>query len=215
MGKQILIILGGGRPKGNTAQLVAAFTQGAEAAGHTVETLSLMKNEVKGCLGCNACRYGKPCVQRDAFNGLVPKIKAADCIVFASPLYFWTLSARIKAFIERFYCIAEEDPAPPLGRYEKYPVKDCALLMTAADNFFWTFQQAESYYKFAVVITSVFMIGECCWRAAAETPMVHPRLAKQTTWNGPLLLDRLCTLQKHRPDFWDLLCCILINRLGE
>lgn len=151
MRKQILIVLGGGRPKGNTAQLVEAFTRGAEAAGHTVETVSLMKNEVKGCLGCNACRYGKPCVQRDAFNGLVPKIKAADCIVLASPLYFWTLSARIKAFIERFYCIAEEDPEPPLGRYEKYPVKDCALLMTAADNFFWTFQQAESYYKFAVV----------------------------------------------------------------
>ena len=151
MGKQILIVLGGGRPKGNTVQLVEAFTRGAEAAGHTVETVSLMKNEIKGCLGCNACRYGKPCVQRDAFNGLVPKIKAADCIVFASPLYFWTLSARIKAFIERFYCIAEEDPDPPLGRYERYPVRDCALLMTAADDFFWTFQQAESYYKFAVV----------------------------------------------------------------
>ena len=151
MRKQILIVQGGGRPKGNTAQLVEAFTRGAEAAGHMVEAVSLMKNEVKGCLGCNACRYGKPCVQRDAFNDLVPKIRAADCIVFASPLYFWTLSARIKAFIERFYCIAEEDPDPPLGRYEKYPVKDCALLMTAADDFFWTFQQAESYYKFAVV----------------------------------------------------------------
>ena len=126
MKKHILIVQGGGRPKGNTAQLVSAFTQGAESAGHTVETVSLLKNEVKGCLGCNACRYGKPCVQKDAFNDLVPKIRAADCIVFASPLYFWTVSARIKAFIERFYCIAEEDPAPPLGRYEKYPVKDCA-----------------------------------------------------------------------------------------
>ena len=151
MGNQILIVQGGGRPKGNTAQLVAAFTQGAESAGHTVEMVSLLKNEVKGCLGCNACRYGKPCIQKDAFNDLIPKIKAADCIVFASPLYFWTLSARIKAFIERFYCIAEEDPAPPLGRYEKYPVRDCALLMTAADDFFWTFQQAQSYYQFAVV----------------------------------------------------------------
>ena len=151
MKKHILIVQGGGRPKGNTAQLVSAFTQGAESAGHTVETVSLLKNEVKGCLGCNACRYGKPCVQKDAFNDLVPKIRAADCIVFASPLYFWTVSARIKAFIERFYCIAEEDPAPPLGRYEKYPVKDCALLMTAADDFFWTFQQAQSYYQFALV----------------------------------------------------------------
>ncbi|MFR7991089.1 MAG: hypothetical protein ACLU5F_10890, partial [Anaerovoracaceae bacterium] len=57
----------------------------------------------------------------------------------------------LKAFIERFYCIAEEDPAPPLGRYERYPVKDAALLMTSADNFFWTFEQAESYYRFAVI----------------------------------------------------------------
>lgn len=149
--KDILVIQGGGRPGGNTAQLIDSFTRGAEEAGHRVEVISLMKNEVKGCLGCNACRYGKPCIQKDAFNDMVPKIKAADCMVFASPLYFWTVSSRLKAFIERFYCIAQEDEAPPLGRYEKYPVKDCALLMTAADNFFWTFEQAVSYYNFALV----------------------------------------------------------------
>lgn len=149
--KQILIVLGGGRARGNTAQLAEAFRRGAEEAGHRVETVSLMKEEVKGCLGCNACRYGKPCVQKDAFNSLIPKIQGADLVVFASPLYFWTVSARLKAFIERFYCMAEEDPNPPFGRYEKYPVKDCALLMTAADNFFWTFEQAVSYYRFAMV----------------------------------------------------------------
>ena len=149
--KKILIIQGGGRPNGNTDQLVKAFTKGAVDAGHEVEIISLIKNEVKGCLGCNACRYGKPCVQKDGFNEIVPKIKAADLLVFASPLYFWTISSRIKAFIERFYCIAEEDNAPPLGRYERYPEKDCALLMTAADNFFWTFEQAVSYYNFTLV----------------------------------------------------------------
>ena len=149
--KNILIIQGGGRAKGNTSQLVDSFINGVKESGHSVELISLVKNEVKGCLGCNACRYGKPCVQKDSFNDLVQKIKSADCIVFASPLYFWTISSRIKAFIERFYCIAEEDTNPPLGRYEKYPVKDCALLMTAADNFFWTFEQAVSYYQFAVV----------------------------------------------------------------
>lgn len=83
--KKILIIQGGGRPKGNTAQLVEHFAAGARESGHTVEIISLLKNEVKGCIGCNACRYGRPCVQKDAFNDLVPKIKEADCIVFASP----------------------------------------------------------------------------------------------------------------------------------
>lgn len=149
--KNILVIQGGGRANGNTAQLVSSFAKGVEDAGHKVEIVSLMKSEVKGCLGCNACRYGKPCIQKDSFNDIVPKIENADMVVFATPLYFWTISSRLKAFIERFYCIAQEDPEPPLGRYEKYPVKDCALLVTAADDFFWTFEQVTSYYKFAIV----------------------------------------------------------------
>lgn len=149
--KNILVVTGGGRAKGNTARLVDAFIRGAEEAGHQVERVSLLKTAIQGCIGCNACRYGKPCIQNDGFNELVPSIKSADLIVFASPLYFWTISSRLKAFIERFYCIAEEDPNPPFGRYEKYPVKDSALLMTSADNFFWTFEQAASYYKFAIV----------------------------------------------------------------
>ena len=149
--KNILVIQGGGRANGNTSQLVDAFIRGAKEAGHSVEKIPLNKTEVKGCIGCNACRYGKPCVQKDGFNELVPKIKSADLIVFASPLLFWTLSSKIKAFIERFYCIAEEDSNPPLGRYERYPIKDAALLMTSADNFFWTYEQAVSYYKFAII----------------------------------------------------------------
>ena len=149
--KNILVVQGGGRAKGNTAQLVDSFIKGATEAGHTVEKINLNQTEVKGCIGCNACRYGKPCVQKDGFNDLVPKIKAADLIVFASPLLFWTLSSKLKAFIERFYCIAEEDPAPPLGRYERYPIKDAALLMTSADNYFWTYEQVVSYYQFAII----------------------------------------------------------------
>lgn len=151
MMKKILIILGGGRKKGNTAQLVDAFMKGAMEAGHATELISLNQLQMNGCIGCNACRYGKPCAQKDDFNSLVPKILEADLLVFASPLYFWTISSKIKAFIERFYCIAQKDDNPPLGRYEKYPVHDCALLMTSADDFFWTFEQAVSYYQFTMV----------------------------------------------------------------
>ena len=149
--KKVLIVLGGGRANGNTAQLANAFMKGAKEAGHEVELISLNQLNVNGCIGCNACRYEKPCIQKDDFNSLVPKIKEADLLVFASPLYFWTISSKIKAFIERFYCIAKEDQNPPLGRYERYPVHDCALLMTSADNYFWTFEQAVSYYHFTMI----------------------------------------------------------------
>ena len=151
MGKNILIVQASGRMNGNTVQLAEAFRKGAEDAGHNTETILLAKNEVKGCIGCNACRYGKPCIQKDSFNSFVPKIKGSDLIVFASPLHFWTISSRLKAFIERFYSIAEEDPNPPYGQYERYPVKDSALLMTSADDLFWTFEEAVSYYRFCIV----------------------------------------------------------------
>ena len=148
---KILLVLGNCRRKGNTEQLAEAFARGASDAGHDVETADLRKLKVNGCLGCNACRYGKPCVQKDDFNSLVPDIKEADLIVFASPLHFWMLSSSILAFIERFYCIAEEDLNPPRGRYEKYPVKASALLMTSADDNFWTYSKAKEYYEYAVV----------------------------------------------------------------
>lgn len=149
--KKILVILGGGRANGNTNQLVDAFIHGARDAGHEVEKISLLKTQVQGCLGCNACRYGKPCIQKDDFNALVPKIKEADLLDFASPLLFWTISSKLKAFIERFYCLAQEDAHPPYGRYEKYPVKDAALLMTSADDLFWTYEQAIAYYRFTII----------------------------------------------------------------
>lgn len=149
--KKILLVQGGGRPGGNTEQLVEAFAKGAAAAGHEVEIISLQKVRVNGCLGCNACRFGKPCVQKDHFNALVPKIRDTDLLVLASPLLFWTFSAKLKAFLERFYCIAEQDSNPPLGRYEKYPELDAALLMTAADDLFWTFELAVAYYRFNVI----------------------------------------------------------------
>ena len=56
--KNILVVQGGGRVNGNTSQLVDAFIGGAKEAGHTVDKISLNKTEVKGCIGCNACRYG-------------------------------------------------------------------------------------------------------------------------------------------------------------
>lgn len=149
--KDILAVVGSGMRRGNTARLVDAFAQGAEEAGHRVTQVFLGDKTINGCNGCNACRWNKPCVQKDDMRAIYPLYERCDTVVLASPLYFWSLSARIKAFLERLYATAAEDPDPPLGRYEKHMEKDCALLMTAADDFFWTFEQAVSYYRFNCV----------------------------------------------------------------
>lgn len=149
--KNILVVVGATKRKGNTDLLAESFISGAIAAGNNVHKVFLGEKNIHGCWGCNACRYNKPCVQKDDMQSIYPLIEQADTIVLASPLYYWTISAQLKAFIERFYALSMEDSSPPLGRYEKYPEKNCALLLTAADNFFWTFEQAVSYYKFAII----------------------------------------------------------------
>lgn len=62
--KNILVIQGGGRVNGNTSQLVDSFIQGAKEAGHIVEKISLNTIEVRGCIGCNACRHEKNVYKR-------------------------------------------------------------------------------------------------------------------------------------------------------
>ena len=86
--KKILVIVGGGRPRGTLPNWWTRLSAEHRRLGTRWEKVSLLQTEVKGCLGCNACRYGKPCVQKDGFQGVADKILAADLIAFASPLYF-------------------------------------------------------------------------------------------------------------------------------
>ena len=148
---KLLVIVGSGRIKGNTDRLADAFIEGATKSGHQVNKVYLGDKTIHGCNGCNACRWGKLCVQKDDMQAIYPLYNACDMVVLASPLYFWTISARLKAFLERLYAVAEPDDNPPKGRYEKHADKDCALLMTAADDLFWTFEHAVSYYRFNCV----------------------------------------------------------------
>lgn len=147
----ILVVVGSGRKGGNTDQLADAFIEGTVQAGHVTAKVFLGDKILNGCTGCNACRWGKPCVQKDAMTDIYPLYMRCDTVVLASPLNFWTITSRLKAFLERLYAVAEEDPAPPKGRYERYAQKNCALLMTAADDLFWTFELAVAYYRFNCV----------------------------------------------------------------
>jgi len=176
--KNILAVIGGGRPKGNTEQLVDAFAQGAETAGNQVEKILLRKTEVKGCTGCNACHRTGFCVQKDDFNSLIPKIRKANLIVFASPLYYWTISSQLKAFIDRFYSIEEKEL--PLHSHEKYAQKDSVLLMTAADHSSGHLNRRFRIINspWSIILASV--IRGCCWQAAVAAHTESLRLREQT-----------------------------------
>ena len=103
--KNILILTGSPRVGGNSDLMAEAFQKGAEAAGHKVVRYDAGRNAILPCRACDACfSGGKACVWDDRFsNELAPLIEAADVIVLATPLYWYTFPTQLKAAIDKLY----------------------------------------------------------------------------------------------------------------
>ncbi len=104
-----IAILNGSPKIGNTAAMVNAFAEGAKAAGHDVEILHVGKMKIAGCLGCEYCHTkgeGK-CIQQDDMAKVMPAYLESDMIVFATPIYYFDMTAQLSAAIQRVYCIGK------------------------------------------------------------------------------------------------------------
>lgn len=101
---RIVVLVGSVRRGGNTELLARAFAEGA-AANHEVELVSVADYSIHPCTGCNCCctSEGNRCVQRDDMSEIFEKLRRADTVVIASPVYFYGLSARLKALIDRLH----------------------------------------------------------------------------------------------------------------
>ena len=106
---KVLVLNGSPHPNGATTDMVSAFEKGAKETGHEVITFAVARMNVKGCLGCEYChtKGEGQCVQKDDWEKVLPAYKDCDMIVFASPIYYFTLTAQMEAAIQRVYCIGQ------------------------------------------------------------------------------------------------------------
>ena len=140
MGKNIVILNGSPRQKGNTSMLVKAFTEGAESAGHTVTGFFLGGMDIHGCKGCFGGHSSRecPCVQQDDMNKIYPAVKDSDVVVLASPLYYWTMSGQIRTALDRLFALEEGD-----GNLLRGNGRGSVLLMAAEGH---GFEDAMLYF---------------------------------------------------------------------
>ncbi|MFA5145982.1 MAG: flavodoxin family protein [Candidatus Omnitrophota bacterium] len=101
---KILGIGGSPRKGGNTDILLDKALEGAGSAGASVEKIVLNDLEFKPCQECGGCRKTGACVIRDGMCAIYDKIKEADGLILASPVFFGSLSAQMKTMIDRFQC---------------------------------------------------------------------------------------------------------------
>lgn len=103
--KKVLILSSSPRKGGNSDILCDEFARGAAEAGHAVEKIRVAEKKIGYCTGCYACQKTGKCVQKDDARGVIDKMLAADVIVLATPVYFYTMCAQLKALIDRTVAI--------------------------------------------------------------------------------------------------------------
>lgn len=106
---KILLLTGSPRKNGNSSAMADAFTAGAEGAGHEVVRFDVASMNIAGCQGCEYCHSQGDgmCIQQDDMQQIYPHLADCDAIVFASAVYYWTLTAQLQAALHRFYAVGK------------------------------------------------------------------------------------------------------------
>ncbi len=135
---KIVVLEGSPNRKGSTSLLADSFRRGAEEAVHTVELIDTAHADVHPCTGCIHCGYEGPCAQKDDVEGIRKKILDADMMVFATPLYYYGMSAQLKTMIDRFCAFNSS--------IQRKHMKS-ALITVAWNSDDWTFEALEAHYR--------------------------------------------------------------------
>lgn len=123
MGKKVLILSGSPRKNGNSDLLCDEFMRGAVEVGHEVEKIRVQEKKVACCVACYACRDSGICAINDDMAEIMQKMIDCDVMVLASPVYFYSIDAQLKAVIDRSVC-----------RWTEVKNKEMYYIMTAADT---------------------------------------------------------------------------------
>ena len=127
--KKIIILNGAGKKNGATAGLINAFSDGAKSVGNEVKEFYLQTMNIHGCLDCQGCGRKEPgdihpCVQQDDMNEVYESFIEADVVVFATPVYWFTITGTLKTCVDRLYAVQK-------NRGLEGTKKDMVLLMTS------------------------------------------------------------------------------------
>lgn len=135
---KIVVLFASPNVHGSTSLLVESFHKGAREAGHDVEVIDVTKAKIHPCTGCVACGYEGTCVINDDMMEVREKLLNSDMVVFASPLYYYGMTAQLKTTIDRFCAFNSNLTHKHLKS---------ALLSVAWNGDSWTFEALMAYYQ--------------------------------------------------------------------
>ena len=131
---KVLVISTSLRAKSNSDILTEKLIEGAKASGHDVEYISLKGKNIGFCIGCLACQNTQQCVIKDDASKIAQKVKNADTLVFATPIYYYEMSGQMKTLLDRLNPLYPSD----------YKFRNVYMLSVAAEDEEFVPKKAES-----------------------------------------------------------------------
>lgn len=122
--KKVLIISTSLRKGSNSDYLAHEFERGVKDSGNEAEFVTLSDKRISFCIGCLSCQKTMKCVIKDDVQGITEKVKNADAIVFATPVYYYGMSGQMKTLLDRMNSLYPSD----------YRFRDVYVIATAAEN---------------------------------------------------------------------------------
>jgi multimeric flavodoxin WrbA len=98
---EVLVLEGSPRKGGNTEVLIDAVARGIVEAGGSLERIRVADLRLAPCIGCGGCDKTGDCVVKDEMTVIYEKITAAHRLILASPIYFYSITAQLKAVVDR------------------------------------------------------------------------------------------------------------------
>lgn len=124
MSKKVLILSSTPRKGGNSERMAEAFARGAREAGHEVELVYLREKKYEFCRGCLSCLKTGRCFIGDDAVEITAKMHDAEVLVFATPVYYYSISGQLKTMLDRANALFRTD----------YAFTDIYLLAAAAED---------------------------------------------------------------------------------
>ncbi|MEF9876564.1 MAG: flavodoxin family protein [Gordonibacter sp.] len=148
MTKKVLILNGSPRRNGNTAMLVEQFVKGVQDAGNEAERFDVALMDIASCRGClgGGADPASPCVQKDDMDAVYAAYLKADVIALASPVYCWSITAQLKAALDRLFALMEAGMKAGAAAPAPQP-KSSVLIMPAEDASYRNFAPVVTYYE--------------------------------------------------------------------
>jgi multimeric flavodoxin WrbA len=118
MATKMLALIGSPRKHGNSALLAQVAEDAAREAGAAVERAFLHELGIYPCDGCGACRASvdATCVQEDGMTALYPRLRTAEAILIATPIYSYGMAAQTKLLIDRLYALGSRNGNALMGK---------------------------------------------------------------------------------------------------